>query len=280
MVIISAITIIHNNLCIGQNFDPAIIPDTSIWIFAHKQLAGDIIDTLYAGQNSQAGTEIWYHGEFYNRQVQLVGHFWQDENYSKIWYASTTDTSLIYDLSLEDGDYFKIKDDSDSIAVDTVFQFNNRRIVQLDYLTGWNEKLRFIEGVGPNTTLAWIWEDPGFLNTYLVCAYNDDENIYHTSNESFSNCSLIPSGLIQTLNDHFRVYPNPFSNELFIECIGSDNSENVEISIMTITGISVFKLNIKSNVGSYFLRPNLKTGIYILTYKTDNIIRTEKILKR
>jgi len=92
----------------SQSYQPVVKSDTSVWFFAHKQLSGIYLDTLFAGQETTDGIEIWYKGTFYNHEEVFVGTIRSSENFDKLWFIPSEDSieHLIYDISLEIGDEY------------------------------------------------------------------------------------------------------------------------------------------------------------------------------
>ncbi len=91
-------------------------------------------------------------------------------------------------------------------------------------------------------------------------------------------CGII-TGIDETVlnNEDISIFPNPTSNELFIEM---QNIKDVSISIFNSFGQSVFTSRVQSENGSIDIS-RLRTGIYFVEIKDlkGNVLLSEKIIK-
>jgi len=79
---------------------------------------------------------------------------------------------------------------------------------------------------------------------------------------------------INFLEKQYHIYPNPFSDEIYIEL---KSIQSASITIKTLTGQRVMTNDISQN-GIIDLS-SLEAGIYLLIFQTDNSTITEKIVK-
>jgi hypothetical protein len=95
------------------------------------------------------------------------------------------------------------------------------------------------------------------------------------------NIDLI-SGLDQIKPFHFRVYPNPFSNKLFVQ---AENTvvDNADLTIRDLTGRLIVEQQIKNSNGNSFeidLPENLDKGLYFITISNANQQQIVKVIKQ
>lgn len=109
-----------------------------------------------------------------------------------------------------------------------------------------------------------------------------------------NNCkdeSQIPVDVEETLagTDTLKVYPNPFVDKLTVELMCSDPGDVKEFSVVDVTGALIYRFqlgdlqkgkNIISWNGITARGDKVKSGIYLLVYKTSGSARTVKIIKR
>jgi len=261
----------------GQQYQQVVIPNSSVWLIAHDQLAGRFIDTLYAKDVSNSETELWYK---YN-QLVFIGVTISDTSNSKLYFKpsqtiSPNDTSvkLIFDLNLDVGDTFTFGNYIDTVA--NVFTLNGKKHIEFKNAnTNWGEKIRFIEGVGPN--IGVFVNYLGILNPFVACKYELDSLVYVTLNDNFNGCMLLPTDIKKNnLESMVEISPNPFSD--FIEIRSNLLDAKTMVSIINITGQKLFESEINSEI---FIIPtnNLLPGIYFVNIQSKNEKLTKKIIK-
>ncbi|MBN1251217.1 MAG: T9SS type A sorting domain-containing protein, partial [Bacteroidales bacterium] len=85
----------------------------------------------------------------------------------------------------------------------------------------------------------------------------------------------IATGINNISNINFKVYPNPFNDEILLDGI----SQNCKVSIQSING-QVLIEKIITNQDNRINTQSLKSGVYIITIINDNGKRiTKKMLK-
>ena len=279
LIFILFFTILVSSL-IAQNYEEVVRPDTSIWYFAHKQLAGWFIDTLFAGEQNEEWINLYYRGEFYNRELTFAGKVKTNESNDKIWYISTTETDsiLIFNLQLEKGDIFYFHYMDITGLVDTIFNDDNeRKIIEFDLTTDWNSKIQFIEGVGPNISLIYTWDDPGILSPFVVCKFDNEIHQYEVDNPLyFEGCNLKLTSINSFHDDNFKIIPNPFHN--YIQFKGNEINGNLYVKLYDIEG----RLLINMNISEYFEINTsfLDNGFYILHLMNNDNYANFKMLKQ
>ena len=80
-----------------------------------------------------------------------------------------------------------------------------------------------------------------------------------------------------TRSKNFKLYPNPFKDELFLS---SDNQHILQISVYDISGKLVKNIS-NINAKNYRLDAgHLISGSYIIAIKTENGIETYRVIKK
>ncbi len=260
----------------GQTYQKVAIPDTTTWLVAQAQLSGRFIDTLYAKNQTDDKIEIWF-GSKYGDEQMFLGLLSSNEDNSKLWFApegtSNNEEILIFDLTLEKGDTFYLG--NTSITVDTVFYRDNLKHIELNRSTIWDENLRFIEGVGPNISVAWM-AHPGILEPYVVCKY-DDTLFYVAENPNFIDCNLDTTNS-EELYDYYEIniYPNPFEDCLLVYI--SSLSTKTKIIISDMKGRIVFNDSFSYGYNEICLN-YLQSGSYVINFLFNKTIYKSKIIK-
>ena len=260
----------------GQTYQKVAIPDTTTWLVAQAQLYGEFIDTLYAKNQSDDKIEIWF-GSQYGVEQLFLGLLSSNEDNSRLWFTpygtGNNEEMLIFDLTLEKGDTFYLG--STLTTVDTVFYRDNLKYIEFDISTIWDENLRFIEGVGPNISVAWM-AHPGILEPYVVCKY-DDALFYVAENPNFIDCSIDTTNSEEMDNYYeINIYPNPFEDCLRINVFSLSNK--TEIIISDMKGRIVFNDNFLNGYNEICLA-SLQPGPYIINFLFDKTIYRSKIIK-
>jgi hypothetical protein len=99
---------------------------------------------------------------------------------------------------------------------------------------------------------------------------------------TFDNSVVTSNGVTDDISSSFRSYPNPASDQINIEYSLTDVS-GVLLEVYNINGTLVKSFNIgeKSSGNHHFLwtcEQRLSTGIYILKLKTDEFIKTNRLV--
>lgn len=261
----------------GQQYSSIIKSDTTIWYFAHQQLAGKFVDTIFVGEKQNDWFDLYYKGQFFNSEKTDIGKIKISKNNDKIWYIAPDDTTqkLIFDLTLKQGDTFSISLTYNQLIVDTILIKNGRKNIIFNYNTHWNEKVKFIEGVGPNISL--ICSEYYFLQPFVICQFERNENIYSTDNKNFINCDINTLNVKCLNRQNYQIYPNPFHNNLQIN-LNNTNDFHI-IQIIDLYG----KIQIEKKVCTnfcYLSTKNLNRGIYFLKINSNNKCLTQKIIKQ
>ena len=194
---------------------------------------------------------------------------------------------LLMDLSLNVGDSFYVRKPWGNLPgyfkVDSVYEQDHRKHVQINlplYFAN-NEKLIFIEGVGPNTGMSYQDSvDLSNATPYLLCYWRDGikefSNLYHDGECSIFSFSNIDSP--NQLPPLFTISPNPVTQNHFE--IAFEEPFTGVIGLMDINGRLVFNKTIrKSILHKTILLPEVKqAGLYMLRIQHENgIVQSKKI---
>jgi len=149
LIIFSAIIVLLVNPLVGQSYKQVVLQNSSEWYFAHKQLSGQFIDTIFAGDINNDSIDIWYRGIFGNGDLIYAGKIRSSEDNSMLWYteSNSSEEKLIYDITLEKGDTFDFLSSIEEAVVDTTYILDDRKVIEFNYVTNWYEPIRFIEGI-------------------------------------------------------------------------------------------------------------------------------------
>ena len=266
---------------VAQDYKAIIKSDTSTWRLAHKQLARQFIDTIYAASMEGNYTNLRYRGTMNYGDYAYVGKLRMNPNNSKLWYIAPNETEevLIFDLSLIKGDEFDFN--SFTSKVDTVYYMNNLKYIEFETLTDWDEKIRFIEGVGPNIRLLWAWESSGILSPYCVCKYDYGNAVYINNNEHFNQCNLNTTGMNHFVDfKSIMISPNPVKNKFEIKLDNIKSFKKIELIISDINGRILLKQKIVNNQNIIDISEYIP-GIYLLRINFNNSISESfKIIKQ
>lgn len=268
----------------GQGYEDILIPNSSTWQIAHKQLAGKFIDTIYLKDIINGYKEVWYKGNYFYFEEVNIGKVRSNNDNSRLYfktspYINTHDTTekLIFNLNLSIGDTFSFGYYVDTVA--NVFYLNGLKHIEFKNIsTNWGEKVRFIEGIGPNTGIFVNYL--GILDPYVICKYEKDSLIYVTQNTNFIGCALNT----QIVNDHLSLYnikisPNPAKEFFIISVENFSAHKNAFLYIYNINGISILQEIIDKN--KYIVDiSHLKSGIYIVRIIIDDTVTHIKLIKQ
>ena len=112
----------------------------------------------------------------------------------------------------------------------------------------------------------------------LRCYEDIDFGLYSTG-ETIT-CDEILSGIMETEDFNFEMYPNPATNELIIEFLSKSAIAGYDVSIFDLTGklLQENKLN-SDNTNSINIK-NLPSGLLLIKIKEDgSVVKFQKIIK-
>lgn len=262
--------LIHFNNLIAQDYENIIKEDTSIWYVAHKQLAGFLMDTIFAKDYTNGWTNIYGQGAYFSNEPTFTGKVHTSPDNDKIWYIppNETDSILIFDLSLEKNDTFLFNGYPG--MVDTIYIKDGRKYIEFNLNTDWGENIMFIEGVGPNVSFIYFWIYSGILTPYVVCKFDNEIRLYSADNPFYiEDCSLKLSSISSSKIKKLQLYPNPFLD--YVQIQENSINEKYHVKIFDIYGA----LCAESGVNDKRINTaHLVKGIYFFQFVSEN----EKIL--
>ncbi len=261
----------------AQPYEPVIATDSTSWDIAWKELAGNFMGNLYTVSSQDTVFHDLYFQEF-SPNAEYLGKIREDFNAGKIWYTppDNTDENLIMDLSLSIGDIFELPVFNTTIPVEVidVYYIDQRKYIEFDYQTEWDEPLRFIEGVGRNIAMNHFWFGDF---TYVTCKYNAGELVYVNSNPNFNECELDPTGIEPVHKNPVKVYPNPVGDLLYVTFTEQD-SRDMGISIFNINGMEVYRNKVKESLAIDLT--TFQKGFYLIQISYNSNFKNIKIIKQ
>ncbi len=193
------------------------------------------------------------------------------------------DEVIIYNFNLSVGDSFSAPKVSEGRFYGSNLQ-NNLVVDSVDYIQIENIELKriifnaynyeWIEGIG--SMQGFLESNDPYVDpsTYLLCAYQNQENIYHHPYADNCLISLDIDDIHQSFN--ISIYPTLFDKEVNIESEAIDYS----VGLYDIHGRDIYynahqKGNLQINTS------DLSKGIYLILIrdKAGNPIKVEKIIK-
>lgn len=245
-------------------------------------------DTYFISGDSTLNTIDYKKFYFSNEETPvnwtLIG-FIREDGAKRVWYRRIVDTTevLLYDFSVLSGDSLKIGVDTtfyykvDSITTEIVADSLRKKywISQDDYY--WHET--WIEGVGSNKGITgsamasavggWSW---------LLCMSDDGNLIYMYP---YFNSCYINTGLNETQNPVFRIYPNPVADRITLDSFDAGtNLSEITISVYNSTGVKIACKAEPDNNQLSIDFSNESGGIFYLIIENKGVtLQTQKILK-
>ena len=211
----------------------------------------------------------------------------------KLWLYDSEEGKeyLSMNLNLNIGDTFRLNPDAfysaDSIAiVDSVYYENAIKKIRINYkniLPANEEKLTFIEGIGPNfgvffqASIYFGYNPP----RQLLCVSKDGIYVYknkiNSSGSWTDTCNYFVVGIIEKNKKiKIEISPNPMQEELNFTF-----SETFEgnITIYNVLGGVEEKKYLKNILNYKMELGTLKKGIYFIQITNNNLLITKKIIK-
>jgi hypothetical protein len=264
-----------------ENFEAVLSHDSISWDVAKKELFGLHMFKLTVQKHPDSIYTELISNIFFSLE-EPMGKIREELNTGRLWYKRPSHESeiLIMDMTLALGDTFAI-DAGHWVMVDSVFYLDNRKVIRFDMDSGWDEKIMFIEGVGPNVSIIYRYD--GYSTFYASCKYQDNELIYVNENNTyFEGCQPSTIGINNmVLEPDIKIYPNPFSSNLnFSLSDNSFGSKNINVSIYDVFGHVVLRQRLSGNNNHYTINTEfLKPGFYFLSIETNGQRHTKPITK-
>jgi len=268
---------IFSNCIYSQSYKPVLHKDSTSWDVAHYELFGILMNHLYCKSHPDSIYSGLYQFGAYPDTLYM-GKVWEDTSTSQIWYINIYGHSekLIFDMNLMIGDSFEIMPGQFS-TVDSVFYLNGRKNIRFDlHTTMWNEKVRFIEGVGPNTSIAYLFDD--YDKRYVACKYNADSLVYVNSNPIFIGCLPDLTAIDEKpFYGKIELFPNPANSILNIKLPETYSTELYEIEIYDIHGRRIMS-STHSNVTIQIDVSDFNKGLYLVKIQNNETVTIKRII--
>lgn len=166
----------------------------------------------------------------------------------------------IYDYNLDIGDTIKILHDYFVIReIDSVNICGKYHKKYSEYIGEYLDENNLIEGIGYSTGVLGY-----FYLFYLGDLYNRLICYSEWSNPQCSSCNLIDNIVTNTVG--IRIYPNPFTSELYIE----SKIPVIQLNVMNFLGRPVYSESFKHSTFLNLRLENLPSGFYILKVQFSN----------
>lgn len=213
----------------------------------------------------------------------------REENNKVFYIDSLNQLETLYDFSLNVGDsvlfnlYGMYPEWLQVINVDSI-QINGGYYRRLKFAEPTNQafdKLNetWIEGIGsihgplfPNFPVKFSQEMPDSM--LLTCTFSDNQQVWQNPNYRSCYVNMVLSVDQLELFD-FKIYPNPFTDIIYIENIGL---QQYELTILNSLGQTVKRMQVNHDKQIIDLA-DLKAGIYLLRIDSRANPMTMKIIK-
>lgn len=256
--------------CISaQVYKPVLHKDSTSWDVGHYELFGIMMEDLFCNTY----VDSTYSKLFLNGMLPgtiYLGKVREDTNSGKVWYIDQygNPEKIIMDMDLSIGDTFRILPTQIS-TVDSVYYQDGRKNIRFDLQTTmWDEAVRFIEGVGPNVSLAYAYAQDWF---FVSCKYDASDLVYITDNQNFIGCNPDLSALEEKLNNEkFEIFPNPAYDYINFE-INFPLNEYLDFELFDCYGRRVKEVKLKRPAQTLSLL-GINEGLYLYIIRNKNLI--------
>ncbi len=127
---------------------------------------------------------------------------------------------------------------------------------------------------GLNSGLSYEW------TIRSIC--NNQSTLYSpfTSLDTFTtlNTSRWSSNELKAEEENLTIYPNPFSNQVFIEYT-NPRTEHYSIRILDAKGVVVFERHEITDTKTIFNRKGLSAGVYFVEIIDDGVLRRKLLVQ-
>ncbi len=281
-------TFFVENQCLESFFST--YSNNTSWKVAYNTPNGLVVDSLYVlddFNDTIIGDRIYK--LIYSKNKQGATNYYITENLKYF-----TDINLLKGVSL------KIFDMNNNISkelanlfrhnglwdyninVDSFRYVNGREEIYLDTLLEYNgktEPLTFIEGIGSNAGLFYLFDGHELSKSYLLCAYKNGELAY--TNKLFKgDCDGINTQITKTeFTTKIKIYPNPTCENFTVDFEEPIN-KITEIKLYNIYNQLVRSIS-QVNTQQFTININdLKQGLFVIEILTNsNVIYRKKIIK-
>lgn len=216
------------------------------------------------------------------------------ENEGAIYYLVDDESYVLFDFNADPGYSWTVKApymegrqisdttgvlklDSTGVEIIGGQSFKTLYIANIEGCVGYGST-KVIEGVGPIDTYLF----PQYIGCIIDAAIGGPLRCFHSTTIDYNTgissiCDYIPTSARDHKQDFTRIYPNPFTENFFIE-----NTQNLEllVEIYTISGKLIDKMIIAKGVTMTISLDDDPSNIYILVMKSGDSVFYQKIIKR
>ncbi|MCB0538390.1 MAG: choice-of-anchor J domain-containing protein [Bacteroidetes bacterium] len=108
--------------------------------------------------------------------------------------------------------------------------------------------------------------------------YNINATVISGSSQAQDSTSVVISSINGVNLAGLEIFPNPANNNLTVN-FELDNTQNIDITVYTVTGNKVATQNFNANsVNTSFNTSNFNEGVYILKIETEKGVKTQKFV--
>lgn len=262
-----------------HSYERILKPDSTVWDVAAWDMPGIFMAKIIVRhQPDSAHHPVYFYSDFHTYgEYEYFGRLREDTIQGRLWFTEPTGTDeiLIMDMSLNLADSIEIEPGYWT-KVDSTYYLNDRKIIRFDrFSETWDENLKFIEGVGPNSGL--FYKLYGVDWAFMSCMHLNDELLYQTSSPFFEGCVLNTNSVnIEPGNTGYFIFPNPANSTLMISIDHAYVAERT-LTILDINGIILIQRKITEQLSKLNLQ-SFKTGIYTVIIQTGDSIFREKLI--
>jgi hypothetical protein len=276
LIIIPYITFAQYKSIFGEN--------TTEWTVKHENLYGVMTDTLRVLNDTIVNDSVF---RIITTPFKRI-YIYENLIDGRLNYFTNHDHTLklLMDLSLKPDDTFFVEGswlaESGYFKVDSVFEKENRKHVRINLPLHYanNEKLTFIEGIGPNTGLSFQDSPSGELNPYLLCHWRDDQQDYFNTFYE-GECYVFSSTQVDSEKKSvhfFDVFPNPVKGNSFT--IVFESPFKGHLVLMDISGNIVMRKYVTESLlqETIYFPDLLLNGVFIVSIQNEEgNIQSKKI---
>lgn len=272
------ILFIFFSISYAQDYESILGTSSTSWNIARTVPDEVLTDSIFTTGETSIGNHTY---QSVGHANYTYGHIREDIQTGKVWFYSATSNTeyLIMDLSLAVGDPFVLnipgtEQDSTVLVESVYFDVNGKKHITLDFdLYMANEKLTFIEGVGPNAGILFLeqdsWDYFAETVTYLLCAHKDEVQTFsNTTYDGDCNLDDLGTGIDRSQDIPWSLYPDPFEDFATLS-FESLKGKNVSLIICDITGKPVKTVENITEGQTSIQRNNLPQGLYFFKLQTE-----------
>ncbi len=263
----------------SNSYQRILQPDSTVWDVAAWDMPGVFMAKIIVRhQPDSAHHPVYFYSDFHTYgEYEYYGKLREDTLHGRLWLTEPTGTDeiLIMDMSLNLADSIEIEPGYWT-KVDSIYYLNDRKIIRFDrFSETWDENLKFIEGVGPNSGL--FYKLYGVDWAFMSCMHLNDELLYQTSSPFFEGCVLNTNSVNKEQgNVGYCIFPNPANSTLMITIDHAHVTESI-LTILDINGRILIQMKITDKLSVLNLHA-FKTGIYTVLIQTGYSVFREKLI--